>query len=455
MLVKSYKTSNTNRTVLYMQGEYAFNSIYFSNPQGIPNPTLSSDINSYIRFNGNSPGTVTVDWDDGNVETFKLQYNGSYYTVGWRSQDVDYIKNPDAVGGGWNLGIDQETGQYIRPLPNHRYTDGSTRERYIILTFTVEDIYTLISNTMIMWGFPILELPNLTSLSLSYTRYINEIPFIRISKLKKLTSFNLTSLGSILQYIPDSIFEMTGLTTLSISGVFNLTDPDSSNFRKISKLKNLTSMTAWICNVTTYIKELNDLPKLEYLCISNANSSTGVDGIPTFNEVNKINQSLTNLNVIGAGYSGSGIRTSWMEEQFSGKGLQNLKQINIEYQNNLSLVLPEYLREMNSLNNIYGLNSFKSQERADTFTNNLYAYMTNWNQVTMTNKLVNGKRNQFYGLTIGMYASSYPYDYRPSGIYQAPSGFVKGVSNGNPTTPMEKIYVMQNNYAHSWQVNPN
>ena len=80
--------------------------------------------------------------------------------------------------------------------------------------------------------------------------------------------------------------------------------------------------------------------------------------------------------------------------------------------------------------------------------------MTNWEQVTMTSKLKNGKRNQFYGLSINMWSSGYPYDYRPSGTYQAPSGFVKGVNNGNPTTPMEKIYVMQNNYAHSWNIRP-
>ena len=453
MLVKSYKTSNTNRTVLYMQGEYAFTSLYFSTPSGIPAPTTGSDHNSFIRFIGNKPGSVIVDWDDGNVETFDLQYNGSYYVIGWRSQDVDYNKNPASVGGGWGWGIDKTTGEYIKPKPNHHYTDGSTRERHITLTFTCEGIYSFTTDTMLMWGFPILELPSLTTLNISYTRYINEIPFVRLSKIKNLTSFNLTSLGSVLQYIPDSIFDMTGLTTLSISGVFNLADPDSSNFRKISKLKNLKSLTAWVCNIKTYIKEFNDLPNLNYLCISNA--SGGVDGIPTFDEVSVINPALTNMNVIGAGYSGSGIRTSWMEAQFAGKGLEHLQQINIEYQNNLSLVLPEYLREMNSLNYIYALNSFKSQARADTWVNNLYAYMTNWNQVTMTNKLVNGKRNQFYGLTISMYASNYPYDYRPSGVYQAPAGFVKGSSNGNPTTPMEKIYVMQNNYAHNWIINPN
>lgn len=113
MLTRTYKTDNTNRVVLYMKGEYAFKSLYFSNPQQIPAPTTGSDHNSTIRFQSSSPGSVTVDWDDGNVETFQMQNNGSSYIIGWRCLDVDYYKNPSSTGGGWGWGIDQGTGQYI------------------------------------------------------------------------------------------------------------------------------------------------------------------------------------------------------------------------------------------------------------------------------------------------------------------------------------------------------
>ena len=43
---------------------------------------------------------------------------------------------------------------------------------------------------------------------------------------------------------------------------------------------------------------------------------------------------------------------------------------------------------------------------------------------------------------------------RPSGTEQAPEGFVKGSSNGSPATPMEKIYVLKNNYAQRWTIKP-
>lgn len=66
-----------------------------------------------------------------------------------------------------------------------------------------------------------------------------------------------------------------------------------------------------------------------------------------------------------------------------------------------------------------------------------------------------GERNQFYGLEVSMYDSQYPDEnQRPSGTEQAPEGFVKGSSNGSPATPMEKIYVLKNNYAQRWTIKP-
>lgn len=73
----------------------------------------------------------------------------------------------------------------------------------------------------------------------------------------------------------------------------------------------------------------------------------------------------------------------------------------------------------------------------------------------MTSVANDGKRNQFYGLSVSMYNAVYPTEnQRPSGTEQAPEGFVKGSSNGSPATPMEKIYVLKNNYAQRWTIKP-
>ena len=95
-----------------------------------------------------------------------------------------------------------------------------------------------------------------------------------------------------------------------------------------------------------------------------------------------------------------------------------------------------------------------TQERADTFVNTFYDKIMSWSYITMSQTASDGNRNQFYKLTLDLYTSAAPTNKRPSGVYQAPEGFVKGVSNGNPTTPMEKVYVLTNNYGQTWVLAP-
>ncbi len=81
---------------------------------------------------------------------------------------------------------------------------------------------------------------------------------------------------------------------------------------------------------------------------------------------------------------------------------------------------------------------------------------SSWKQDLVGGKLnkIHNTRNQFYKLTLDLYTAVDPTNKRPSGVYQAPDGFVKGVSNGNPTTPMEKVYVLTNNYEQTWVLAP-
>ena len=52
------------------------------------------------------------------------------------------------------------------------------------------------------------------------------------------------------------------------------------------------------------------------------------------------------------------------------------------------------------------------------------------------------------------YSQSQPVSYRPTGIYQKPTGFEKGVSDGNPSSPMEMLYVLVNNYKWTCIIPP-
>lgn len=150
------------------------------------------------------------------------------------------------------------------------------------------------------------------------------------------------------------------------------------------------------------------------------------------------------------------IRTGWNDDNMSGRGLEHLTDFNADHCNNLRMdKLPDYIYEMRAIT-WFGVNcSTHTQKRSDDFVDSFYKLVTEWDQITMTSVAKDGKRNQFYSLSVSMYNAIYPTEnQRPSGTEQAPEGFVKGSSNGSPATPMEKIYVLKNNYAQRWTIKP-
>lgn len=451
--IKRIPSPNINRTTIFTTFNYAFRNYYSSDFYYKPDPIINSNHNCRLEFRSYSPGNAVVDWGDGQVETFKMRKSSSgFYVASWRTLDIDYRKNPASTGGGWGLGIDQDTGEYIRPYPNHHYADDDVSiKRSVVITFDT-DIYYAGFNTTVHTEFPILEMTNLKGLTLSDNKYIMEIPYSRITKLKKLENLSFNRLGGTLQYIPDSIFEMENLKTLTLAGVVNLSNIDSSNIRKISKLKNLTSLNLNTTKIPQYIKEFNDLPNLTSLNIA---PDVNSDSQPRFDEVTKINPKLTDLNFMGSNWIAGRVRTNWAE-WISGKGIENIRTLYADFAPKLTWNLPEYLRnEMRGLTALSLVNDTPNQDRADTFVNNFYDFVTNWSQITMNATAKDGKRNQFYNLYINIWGASEPTsNTRPSGIERTPSGFVKGSSNGNPTTPMEKIYVLKNNYAQRWNIKP-
>jgi hypothetical protein len=91
--------------------------------------------------------------------------------------------------------------------------------------------------------------------------------------------------------------------------------------------------------------------------------------------------------------------------------------------------------------------SLDIQSDADEFWDSLYRLATEWEYNSLSSTASDGKRNHFYGLSLHYRTSSNNhYNLLPTGSYQAPEGFIKGSANGNPATPMEKLYVLKNNY---------
>lgn len=199
-----------------------------------------------------------------------------------------------------------------------------------------------------------------------------------------------------------------------------------------------------------YIKEFNELPSLRSLNIAGS-GNYHID----VSEVSIINPSLTQFAFLQGEDCGSNCLSHWREE-FSGMGLEKIINLNANHGRYLPVdILPEYFKEMRAMSSFSGIYTLvRYNNRFDIFVDAWYDYVTSWDQITMSSMAKDGKRNQFYGAYMDFYTSYYPYTKRPSGILQAPAGFVKGSQNGNPQSPMEKIYVLTNNYGENWHLKP-
>lgn len=437
----------TNRTTLYSRFNYAFHNYYSDNYNYAPSAATGPDFNSFLVFYSLEPGDAVIDWGDGIVETYNfVQSDNGYYVLSFRSLAVDYRKDPNNPD--WGLGRDGG-GIPIKPYPNHHYADDAATNRVIYLTFT-NQVHRFASEALKMNGFPLLETPELQTLILTYTVNVMEIPVNRLAKLRVLNTLNLTALGAVLQYLPDSLFDMPSLEFLTLDGVADLSNNDASNIRRVKNARGLRNLSLRGCLLTNYIKEFNDLPALRMLRVGDggANQLT-----PQFPEVATINPMIMRFEYITGEGSVAGGRTNWGD--LENRGVGNLNILNAERANDLPLALPNYIYQMRSMATFAFTSSARTQQRTDDFISNLYSFITDWPQITMNAVASDGGRNQFYGLSVVLYEAAFPqWAFAPSGTHQAPAGFVEGSANGTPATPMEKIYVLEKNYGHIWIIKP-
>lgn len=420
----------------------------------VPNPTLNADQNGLIEFRSGEPGFCNVDWGDGTSGqyAFVKHRDSANYRLMFRALNVEWKKDPDAVPRWFFKG----DGTEYTPVPPHVYTDG--KETHTVVFDFTGNVTFFESYLVYMDEFPILDAPGLVSLNIHGVKCVNpNIPFDKIGRSVKIQTFSVNDLlSTITGGIPEAIFKLKDLRVLNLERLLVLPETESSNIRRLSELTKLTSITLNSCGVRKYVKEFNDLPNLTSLGIAGCryeNEGFDVNTMPDFSEVESINPSINSLTFID--YDSYTSSNNW-HEFISGKGIQYLTRLNCAYCRNTPVdILPEYWREMRSLTTFDLVYALRSQDRADTFVNNFYSYVQNWDLITRNGIATDGERNQFYGLTVLIYAALSPNSsYRPSGVYQAPDGFLSGTGDGNPQTPMEKIYVLVNNYKQNWILKP-
>ena len=454
------KDTNKGSITFFTKGKYAFRGANRNDTtDDVPDPILDgNNYNETIGFYSNAPGMCEVDWGDGNKEQFpfvKARSGSIYgqYRLMFRRRDISYRKNPDSHP--WWFYKD-DGSEYI-PVPNHTYDDGMDKERVISMSFT-NDVTMMESHRIMMVGFPILDMPSLINIIISIPgdRTITDIPKDRIMRSVNIERITLSEFGvDTLTSIPEDWNRLTKLKGLNLSRSIDFSDTEASNIRKFPSMwPNLEILHLAGGRVRVYPREWLSFSKLRELYISPGVAMPSFDPntCPAMDEVDRINSSLKIFSHINRWY---GSVVSW-HPYMSGKGLENIESLDASHSySNIDVSnLPDYIYEMRSMNSFYMHFCVSTQSRCDTFISTLYDKVMGFNYLTMSSYASDGERNQFYGLYLTMYSASSPVDKRPSGVLQAPSGFIKGQSNGSPSTPMEMVYVLMNNYRWRFSMAP-
>lgn len=406
----------------------------------VPDPVVDSgDFNRHLYITSSKPCLVNVDWGDGTKDQFftvKSESGGN--NIIFRSLDVEYRKNPDASTWWFRK---EDGSQYI-PIPPHKYDNIQKREVTMTFSNIVDGNFEMAG--IVLDEFPLINLPDISYLNMSRSILRNgDIPYDRISNSVNLTNMQMGSFShpGIWSNWPEGFLKMKRLRYFGCNSIFNFADNPDSNWRRFSEWENLVEFNFNWCNIPSYDPAFNSIPAVGINIISDRNN------IPVFDEVDKVGD-----NKILVYFMANG--SSWKQDLVGGK-LNKMQETYCRSSTVSVDDLPDWLYEVREFRKWNLLSHFIStQERADRFVDAFYDKMMSWDYITMSQVASDGNRNQFYKLTLSLYESAAPDNKRPSGVYQAPEGFVKGVSNGNPTTPMEKVYVLTNNYEQTWVLAP-
>lgn len=409
------------------------------NADYVPDPVVDSGIfNRNFNISSSKPGFVNVDWGDGTKDQYPLTKNGSVYRIIFRSLDIEWRKNPDATTW-W---FKKEDGSQYIPIPPHKYD--SVQKREVTMTFSnvIDSDFSL--DGIVLDQFPLINLPDISYLNMTRSVLKNgDIPYDRILNSQNVANIQMGGFShpGVWSNWPEGFLKMKRLKYFGCSSVFNFADNPDSNWRRFSEWENLTIFNFNGCNIPSYDPAFNSIPATGIDIISDRNN------IPVFDEVDKVGDNKIRVYFMANG-------SSWKQDLVGGK----LNKIQETYCRSYTVPvddLPDWLYEVREFRKWDLSSSFIStQERADKFVDAFYDKMMSWEYITMSQVASDGNRNQFYKLTLDLYTSAAPTNKRPSGVYQAPEGFDKGVSNGNPTTPMEKVYVLTNNYGQTWVLAP-
>lgn len=425
-----------------------------------PNGYNCCDNNDYLELRSPVSFELDINWDDNSeIEHVVATKSGSFYYVRWYSYDSDYYRK--YTGNGTD-------GQKDVLIPNWAFRNhifqGTKKEHVVTMTFTKGYIDLIYAYYLTFGKYPLFEVPELTTINTQICP-CDVINTDRFLYCPNLTTLGLSSvISSKYDKYPNSFWQLTKLKNLYIDSFVSDKNADNNGIRNIVKLKNLVNLTIH-GGVDRYIKEFNELPNIRYIKISQDGDTSNVKTIFSKDGITKINPNLYQLNPLSCWQDNTDTDMDIVTGTCFNE-IEDLSHITVlptffQIPKGKKIIIPEWMdRTFNfkSLDwgKIFGQDRIdRKPTTIDLAIESLYEHTKqfgyNQNYIDGPYK---GKRNPWYNLKLTAYSQSQPVSYRPTGIYQEPTGFEKGVSDGNPTNPMEMLYVLVNNYKWTCIIPP-
>lgn len=425
-----------------------------------PNGYNCCDNNDYLELRSPVSFELDINWDDNSeIEHVVATKSGSFYYVRWYSYDSDYYRK--YTGNGTD-------GQKDVLIPNWAFRNhifqGTKKEHVVTMTFTKGYIDYIYAYYLIFGKYPLFEVPELTTID-TYACTCDVINTDRFLYCPNLTTLGLSLvISSKYDKYPNSLWQLTKLKNLYIDSFVSDRNADNNGIRNIVKLKNLVNLTMHN-GVDRYIKEFNELPNIRYIKISQSGDKSNIKTIFSKDSITKINPNLYQLNPL----SGWQDDTDTDMDIVTGtcfNEIEDLSHITVlptffQIPKGKKIIIPEWMDRTFNFKSLDWVKIF-GQDRIDrkptTIDLGIGSLYEHTKQFGYNKNYVDGpykgKRNPWYNLKLIAYSQSQPISYRPTGIYQEPTGFEKGVSDGNPTSPMEMLYVLVNNYKWTCIIPP-
>jgi hypothetical protein len=280
----------------------------------------------------------------------------------------------------------------------------------------------------------LLEMTSLREISFRNLDFVTSFPE-NLRPLTELREIRLDSIGNVVyDKMFDSLFDLS-LTSFRAAGVFNLSDPISSNLFKLNTWENLEQLELSNSNIVNYFPD-------DWLVFKDSLQDLRM----VFNTYSSFPSILSQFSKMSTLYFQ--ITNSETQEWFDLTLYTKLRLLWIVGDVSISSIDTDWIPLVSLYILVGQHNWIGNKSDFDLFIEKFYILVTNQGflDINSSDAINSGEPEQFRNIIWGSNRKDYFSVLNP---IQAPSGFSLGISNGTPANNAEKIYVLVENYGHS------